>query len=139
MPSFTIGQLAKQVSMSTDAIRLYERQGLIAEPPRSENGYRHYPEHTLARLKFIQRAKTMGFTLKQMGELLTIQRTSHNTCEEVRQQAQSKLLDIQHKLDELLRLKTALETLIHTCDAPHPVEICPLLQTLEAQDKEIKR
>lgn len=137
MVTLTIGQLAKTLSISTDTIRLYERQGLIAEPPRSDNGYRHYPSNTIARLRFIQRAKTMGFTLKQIGELLAIQRTSQHTCDEVRQQAQHKLLDIEHKLNELQRLKAALEMLVHTCETPHAEDVCPLLQALEAQESDI--
>lgn len=137
MLTLTIGQLAKALSISTDTIRLYERQGLIAKPPRSENGYRHYPANAVARLRFIQRAKTMGFTLKQIGELLAIQRSSQHTCDEVRQKAQHKLLDIELKLNELQRLKAALETLVHTCETPHADDVCPLLQVLEAQESDL--
>ncbi len=131
MPGFTIGQVAKRVGISTDTIRLYERQRLIDTPQRAENNYRLYTETTLAQLCFIKRAKAMGFTLKEISELLEIKHTASNTCEEVQHQAESKLAVIEQKLIELKRLKKALTALINTCHEKGRGQDCPLLILLE--------
>ncbi len=138
MRGLTIGQVAKHTGITRDAIRLYEQQGLIEEPQRAANGYRLYSEMAVARLRFIQRAKAMGFTLKEISELLAIKRTATNTCEEVRHQAETKLVGIKEKLIELNRLKQALEMLILTCDEKGYAHDCPLLEALEHQDQEEK-
>lgn len=133
MENLTIGQIAKEVNTSRDTIRIYERQGLITAPRRAPNGYRVYSNDVIAQLRFIQRAKNMGFTLKEIGELLAIKHTKHNTCEEVRGQAQEKLKGIESKLAELQRLKKALHVLIKTCDNnKNNHESCPLLDALES-------
>lgn len=135
MQGFTIGQVAKKIGISRDAIRMYEQQGLIEETGRTESGYRIYTEPALARLRFIQRAKAMGFTLKEIGELLAIKRTKINTCEEVKHQAEAKLMDIEKKITELQKLKKAFKTLIITCDDKGHGQDCPLLDALEQQDE----
>jgi len=132
MEKLTIGQIAKEVNISRDAIRIYERQGLITAPLRASNGYRVYSTDVIAQLRFIQRAKNMGFTLKEIGELLAIKHTKHNTCEEVRTEAQDKFKHVEAKIVELQRLKKALQILVKTCDnnkSNH--EGCPLLDALE--------
>lgn len=133
MNSFTIGQVASRVGISTDSVRFYEQRGLIVEPPRSENGYRQYPEVTIARLIFIKRAKGMGFTLNEIQELLSIQRDTAHTCDDVRTQASEKLKRVEEKLAELNRMKGALEYLIHTCVDEGDASHCPILDALEQQ------
>lgn len=136
MKGFTIGQVAKRVGISTDTVRLYERQALIAIPQRAENGYRLYQKNALTQLHFIKRAKAMGFTLKEIGELLAIKHTVHNTCEEVQHQAEIKLAHVEEKLAELQRLKKALQVLLHTCHEKGHGQDCPLLTLLEQPTKE---
>lgn len=131
--SYTIGQLAKQVSVSTDAIRMYEKMGLIEKPPRGSNQYRQYDQKTLLRLSFIKRAKAMGFTLKEIGELLALKATSSHTCDDVRKQAEIKLNLIEEKLSELQRLKFALNGLISSCRNNQEAEECPILTLLETK------
>ncbi len=131
MTRLTIGHVAKQVGVTQDTIRLYERMGLIEEPKRAPNGYRQYTEGTINRLHFIKRAKTMGFTLKEIAELLAIRRTSYKTCLAVRQQATEKLSDVETKIAELQRLQGALKKVIDTCEQQKPDGACPLLGLLE--------
>lgn len=133
MSIYTIGQLAAKTGVSTDTIRIYEEMGLIEKPLRSNNGYRQYNKEAAARLRFIIKAKLMGFTLKEIGELLALKYTSSHTCEDVRYQAEVKLSDIEKKLDSLLRLKLALNTLIHSCHNKKNSERCPILSALEEE------
>ncbi|MDA1306900.1 MAG: MerR family transcriptional regulator [Acidobacteria bacterium] len=77
--ALTIGELAKQAAVGPDTIRFYERERLIPEPPRTSSGYRQYPADTPARLRFILRAKNLGFALKEIRELLSLRLEEH-TC-----------------------------------------------------------
>lgn len=127
---WTIGQIAKRAGVSNDTIRLYERYGLIEEPPRAKNGYRQYSSDTVDQLVFIQRAKHMGFTLKEIQELLSIQHTSKQSCAEVRQKAQQKLQQIDEKLQELKQLEKVVKKLIRDCEKHRPDELCPIFISL---------
>ena len=135
MSKMTIGRIAKQVGVSTDTIRLYERYGLIDEPVRTESGYRCYGQQDVRRLLFIKRAKAMGFTLKEIAELLAIRQTSEHTCDDVREQATHKLNDTQHKIAELKQLAKALQILIDSCEEHKEDQHCPILDALEQQDQ----
>lgn len=135
MSGLTIGQVAEQVGISRDAIRMYEQQKLIEKPERANNGYRIYSQNVIARLHFIQKAKAMGFSLKEINELLAIKRTAVNTCEQVRAEAETKLGDIEKKIADLKRLKKAINILIRTCDKSHDDRHCPLLDALERENR----
>ena len=134
MNSMTIGRVAKQVGVSTDTIRLYERYGLIDEPARTGSGYRCYRESDVRRLIFIKRAKIMGFTLKEINELLAIQRTSEHTCDDIRERATDKLNRVVYQIAELKRLARALKTLMSCCDEHKEDQHCPILDALENED-----
>lgn len=127
MTKLTIGQLAKQTDISNDTIRLYERYGLLDKPARAENGYRQYSAATVTRLKFIRRAKAMGFTLKEIQELLAIQSASRQACQDTKQQVEMKLQVIRAKIQELTQLELALSRLMEDCQAQDP---CPILTAL---------
>lgn len=126
---YTIGQVASCSGVSTDTIRVYERQGLIEVPERRSNGYRHYSKEAVRRINFIKRAQALGFTLKEIKELLAIRRSSTHACEDVQQQLESKLNIVEGKLKDLLRLKSALESVIQTCHMTTD-EHCPVLEAL---------
>ena len=84
-------QVARRAGVGVETVRFYERQGLLEEPPRRASGYRQYPEQVVARLHFIKRAQRLGFSLKEISELLLLRVDSHTSCEEVNQQ---ELLDL---------------------------------------------
>ena len=107
-----IGALASKAGLSRDAIRFYEREGLIAEPPRRESGYRQYSEDAVLRLRFIQRAKDLGFSLKEIKELLSLRIHPETTCEEVRERAEAKITDIEDRMQTLKRMNMALADLV---------------------------
>jgi len=128
-----IGQLAKKVDIDIQNLRYYESQGLLNKPKRLSNGYRDYPEATISRLEFIKKAKIVGFTLKEIKELLAIQVTKdQHTCQEVKTFTQIKLEEISHKIDELTAIKTALMK-IHAscCGGNEAASHCSILQALE--------
>lgn len=134
MVLLTIGQVAKKTQVSLDTIRLYERYGLIKEPRRAANGYRQYPEEVIDCLKFISRAKHMGFTLKEIKELLVIHQTSQHRCGDVKQRTQDKLKQVAVKIEELRRLEHALQHLLSSCGQHQPNDLCPLFITLEPME-----
>ena len=134
MKDFQIGKLAKEAQVKTDTIRFYEKIGLMPKPAQSESGYRHYAIDDLKRLRFIIRAKGMGFTLAEIKELLAIKLSSKNKCEAVYTESQHKIKIIDQKLNELKKMKTALGKLMEQChrENHHPGE-CPILDVLEAE------
>lgn len=139
MDVMTIGQVAKQTGISTDAIRLYERNGLLKEPERTRSGYRCYRQADIRRIVFIKRAKAMGFTLKEIKELLSIQRTSKHTCDDVKEQATIKLKNVHYKIHELKHMEEALQTLIQCCEDHTEDQECPILDALEQQISEVMK
>lgn len=111
MKYLTIGKVAKQAGIGVETIRFYERQGLLEEPPRNESGYRQYGPETVEKLEFIKRAKELGFSLKEIGELFDLLHDQHATCGDVKGQAESKLRAIEEKIKDLTKMQTALAQL----------------------------
>ena len=128
MQSLTIGQLARCAEVPIDTIRYYERARLIREPPRRPSGYRQYPIETVRRLRFIRRAKALGFTLEEIGELLAL--GSQRNVGAVRRSAQRKLADVEARIAELDRIRSTLARLVKTCAGHGPVRDCPILSAL---------
>jgi DNA-binding transcriptional MerR regulator len=130
MSGIHIGQLAKKTGLSIDTIRFYEKQGLLSPEARSKSATRHYDQDSLARAKFVVRAKKLGFTLKETRELLDLKVESKKTCTQVHKQASKKMGEIDKKLAELKRIREALEHLVASCHGGMPLEKCSLLEAL---------
>lgn len=133
MKRLTIGQLAKRAGVKIETVRYYERRGLIPEPPRRESGYRQYSEDAVARIQFIKRAQELGFSLKEILELLSLRVDGHTTCRDVKQRAEAKISDIKVKMADLKRIKQALVKVTNACSGKGPTSECPIL---EAMNKE---
>ncbi len=131
MTILTTGQLARQAGVNVETLRYYERQGLLPEPPRSPSGYRRYPREGVARIRFIKRAQELGFSLNEIGELLSLRHDANTTCNEVRERAENKIADINTKLGDLERMRRALVRLAESCPGQGPGEDCPILDYLE--------
>lgn len=127
----TSGELAKKAGVNTETLRYYERKGLIAEPPRTASGYRQYSEDTVVRIRFIKRCQDLGFSLREITELLALRVDPDTTCDDVRDRATDKLKDTQQKIRELQRIRRALETMIATCEERESMGECPILEALE--------
>ena len=105
MAMYTIGQVASHSGVGVETIRFYEREGLIVQPSRPESGFRQYPPDTVGRVRFIQRSKALGFSLREIG-------------------------DIEKKIETLLGMKRALEKLAAACRKREPTGDCPILTAL---------
>jgi MerR family mercuric resistance operon transcriptional regulator len=134
MQSLTIGEVAKAAQIGVETVRFYERESLIAAPPRRPSGYRQYPPETVRRLRFIRRAKELGFTLKEIGELLDLRVAPAKSCADVRSLANAKVADIEAKMTDLARIKAALEKLSRACRGKGPTSECPILDALDDQE-----
>jgi len=131
MSSLTIGKVARQAGVGVETVRFYEREGLIEEPPRRASGYRQYPPETAARIRFVRRAKELGFTLKEIKELLSLRASPRSRCTDVRQRAEAKIEDIQQKIRDLQKMMKSLKQLTAACEGRGPVTECPILDALE--------
>jgi MerR family mercuric resistance operon transcriptional regulator len=127
----TIGQLAKKAGVNIETIRYYERRGLIPKPFRRESGYRQYTRHTLTRIQFIKRAKELGFSLREILELLSLRLDPDTTCGDIKKRAEIKIADIEEKIRILRRMKRALITLAMECKDSGPAGECPILEVLD--------
>ncbi len=133
METLTIGKLAKRVGVSTDTIRFYERCGLIETAARSESNYRLYSEDDALRLRFIRRAKSLGFTLAEIGELLVLSSDPAATKADIKERALQKIDKIRHRVRDLTRIQAGLEQLVAQCDGHGPVDDCPILAALSGE------
>jgi len=132
MHALTIGKVARCAAVGVETIRFYERQGLIAEPHRTRSGYRLYPEETVLRLHFIRRAKALGFSLREIRELLALRVDPEGRSAEVKARAQGKITTIEEKIRTLQRMQETLVRLTTACDGCAPVSACPILEALDA-------
>lgn len=131
MERLTIGKLAKKADVNIETIRYYERKGLIPEPPRRESGYREYSDEATKRILFIKHAKDLGFSLKEVDELLSLKIDPETTCIDVKSKAEEKIADIDDKIKILKGMKKALVIVTETCSGAGPASECPILEALE--------
>lgn len=134
MKPLTIGQVARQSGVGIETVRFYEREGLLEEPARRESGYRQYEDDAVARLRFIRRAKELGFSLKEIKELLALRVDPTTTCAEVRSKAQAKIADIEEKIQTLQRMKNVLVKVTKQCSGRGPTSNCPILEAMEPEE-----
>jgi len=129
--TFSIGQLAKNAGTGVETIRFYERRGLMPEPPRAPSGYRKYPPDAKDRLRFIRRAKHLGFTLDEITSLLSLEVGGERA--EVKHMARDKLEEIDARLRDLKRMRATLAGLEKRCSGSGPVKGCPIINALRAE------
>jgi MerR family mercuric resistance operon transcriptional regulator len=133
MKPMTAGQVARQAGVGVETVRFYEKNGLLEEPARRPSGYREYDEETVHRLRFIQRAKELGFTLSEIKELLSL-RCSEQPCNDVQERAEAKIAEIEAKVAMLLRMKEVLRRLASSCCEQSDKSQCPILETLDGNE-----
>ena len=128
--SLTIGVVAKRVGVAIDTIRYYEREGLLPEPQRRASGYRSYGDDAIAQLRFIRRAKNLGFTLEEIRELLSLSTDRQRGVKAVKQRAQQRLAAIDQRIAELHKVRDGLAQLVDSCPGHGKPEECPILRAL---------
>ena len=128
MNSIGIGTLAKRAGVSIDTVRYYEKSGLLAPESRLASGYRRYSDEQVSRLRFIRRAQELGFTLKDIRELLGI--SKQKDVAKVKRAAEKKLADVEARLVALTRMRDGLAILVATCPGHGRAADCPILKAL---------
>jgi MerR family copper efflux transcriptional regulator len=130
----TIGAVAKRVGVAIDTIRYYEREGLLPEPPRRASGYRSYDDSAVRQLRFIRRAKDLGFTLEEIRDLLALSADRQRGVKAVKKRAQERLAAIDARIAELTRVRDGLEQLVDACPGHGSPDQCPILRALADQE-----
>lgn len=139
MKTMTVGQVAGLAGVGVETVRFYEKNGLLEEPARRVSGYREYDEQTVNRLRFIQRAKDIGFTLTEIKELLSLRASSDRPCDDVRGRAEAKIAEIEEKVALLLRMKEVLGRLASSCGEQGGSSRCPILEALDGHENASRR
>ncbi len=132
--AFTIARLAGAAGVHVETVRYYQRRGLLHEPARPLGGVRRYDEGDIARLRFIRRAKRMGFSLEEIAGLLEIK--GKRACEKTRRLTELKLAAVRSKIDDLQRLEADLSLLVAECEFAPRGKHCPTLEFLQREQIE---
>jgi MerR family mercuric resistance operon transcriptional regulator len=125
---FTIGGLARAAGVHVETIRYYQRLRLVSKPVRRYGAVHHYSDDALARLRFIKRAQALGFSLREVGILVGLDR--QDGCAALRKLAAGKLAAVETELVRLEARRSALQRLLTECDAVGSVPGCPALERL---------
>lgn len=125
-------ELAKQGGINLESIRFYEKEGLLPKPPRTAGGYRMFSPEDVRRVRFIKRAQELGFSLREIKELLALSSEPDTNCADVRERAEAKLSDIDRKIADLKRIRKALARLTAACGGRGTIDGCPILESLNS-------
>ncbi|MCB1168111.1 MAG: heavy metal-responsive transcriptional regulator [Leptospiraceae bacterium] len=131
--TYTTGKLARRAGVNLQTIRYYERSGLLPPPERNESGYRQYTESALIRIRFIKKAQALGFSLKEIQELLKLRSDGSARCKDVRELVLSKIEELSERIVELKSAQNTLENLLEGSNEEMPAPDCPFLVELEKQ------
>lgn len=134
MDTLTRGELARLGGVNFETVRYYEQRGLIPRASRSAGNYRLYSADTVRRVRFIKRAQELGFTLKEIKELLSLRATSGTRCADVRKRAEAKVGEVDAKLRTLRAMRKALTKLVGQCAGEAPLSECPILEALDPEE-----
>jgi MerR family mercuric resistance operon transcriptional regulator len=135
MDELKVGEVARKAGVNLQTIHYYERRGLLPKPPRSASNYRLYPADSVRRVRFVRRAQELGFTLKEIKDLLSLRAAPRTRCADVRKRAEAKVRDIDEKIRTLEAMRRALSRLIRECSSSGPATECPILEALDPQEE----
>ena len=131
----TIGQLSATSGVNIETIRYYERIRLLEAPPRTPGGHRSYNGADVSRLRFVRRARELGFGIDEIRALLALAGQGGGSCSDVRDIAAAHLSDIRAKLDDLRKLETILASTVAECDSRCETTsgpVCPVIEVLQS-------
>lgn len=130
----TISRVAERAGVGVETIRFYQRRGLVKQPPRPKNGgYRFYDEDVVERIRFIRQAQELGFSLREITELLSLRADLTADCGDVRAQAVIKRREVDRKIAQLHHMREALEALIATCPGGGTLRACTIIDALSGR------
>ena len=138
MDGFKTSEVARAGGVNLETIRYYERHGLLPKPPRTPAGYRTFDPEAVRRIRFIKQAQVLGFSLKEIRELLSLRIDPRRSCGDVRTRAEAKLADIEGKIRSLRAIKKTLARFIAACSGRGPVSGCPILEALDEEGVNIR-
>ena len=128
----TIGKAARKAGVGVETIRFYERKGLIEQPSRPPfGGYRRYPTETIGRIRFIRQGQELGFSLREIDDLLSLRADPSSECGDVRERAHRKLDEVDGKIAQLERIRAGLEQVIAACPGEGALRVCSIMEALE--------
>lgn len=130
MDSLRTGEVAEQAGVNVETLRFYEREGILPEPPRRTSGYREYPPGTVNLIRFIKRAQELGFSLREVKELLSLRNVPRRAAKRASRLVESKIAEIDHKIRDLNAMREALDDLRCACDANSSPSACPIIESL---------
>lgn len=134
MDMLTIGKLARAAEVGVDTVRFYERAGLLPKAARTFSGYRLYAAADVDRMRFIRRAKSLGFTLDEIAELLVLS-SGKGSRAEVKALAHRRLRDLERKIKELTVVRDTLAHYARGCSGKGPIAGCPIIEAVVANIK----
>jgi DNA-binding transcriptional MerR regulator len=127
-----VSEVAAQAQVNTQTLRYYERRGLLPEPVRSPSGYRAYTADAVRLVRFVKRAQALGFTLNDIEELLHLAGGGPASCDAAKGMANSRIADLEQRIEELAGMRDALARLVDTCERPRAERDCPILHEIES-------
>jgi len=132
MENLTISKTARRAGVGVETIRFYERRGLIEQPlkPR-DGGYRTYPNTVISQILFIRHAQELGFSLREIEELLNLRADPKSDCGDVRARASEKLLEVERKIAQLNKMGSALVKVIKACPSHGALDGCSIIEAME--------
>jgi MerR family copper efflux transcriptional regulator len=136
MKPLSIGEVARSTGVGVETVRFYEKEDLIREPMRRESGYRQYSREVIPRIRFIKRSRELGFSLREIKELLSLRMDPSTTCNDFRKRVEVKTAEIDEKIRDLQKMTAALEHLKQACENNPPTATeCPFLDALDGLDE----
>ncbi len=135
MDGLTIGKVAQLAEVHIETLRYYEREKVVPRPPRTSSNYRLYPEDTVRRVRFVKHAQELGFSLKEIKELLALRGTRGAGCRNVQRRALAKRKEINEKIRSLQAIQKALHKLVEQCRGKGQLTECPILESLDSSKK----
>src|SRR5713226_4365147 len=127
MERLTISKVAKEAGVNLETIRYYENEGVLPKPPRTPSGYRIFSGDAVKRLRFIKHAQELGFSLKEIKDLLSLRVKPGSSCADGRRKAEAKIFDVDEKIKRLQAIRAALVQLTSTCSGRGPINTCTIL------------
>jgi MerR family transcriptional regulator, copper efflux regulator len=134
MDSLSISQVAKRGGVNIQTIRYYERQGLLAPTSRTEAAYRIFSAESVRRIRFIKRAQELGFSLKEIKDLLSLRIDAHTTQADIRKRTQAKIADVEQKILHLQAIHASLLRMAEDCSGCGSLKDCPILESLDKEE-----
>ena len=134
MDGLSISQVAKRGGVNIQTVRYYERQGLLAPTSRTEAAYRIFSAESVRRIRFIKRAQELGFSLKEIKDLLSLRIDAHTTQADIRKRTQAKIADVEQKILHLQAIHASLLRMAEDCSGCGSLKDCPILESLDKEE-----